>query len=81
MTVFDGRWVGSVYYYPFFYDLQGDMQNAFDPALPYGCVSMYFPVTGKGYDEGDFCYNLRANNLEWNRLMQWNRFGWTSAGK
>ena len=78
MTVFDGRYVGSQYYYPYFYDLRTDMvSERFDATLPYGCVSMYFPVVGKGYDEGDFCYNLRANNFEWNRLMQWNRFGWT----
>ena len=81
MTVFDGRYVGSQYYYPYFYNLQYDMENdAFDTTLPYGCVSMYFPVIGKGYDVGDFCYNLRANNFEWNRLMQWNRFGWSSVG-
>ena len=77
MTVFDGRYVGNTYYYPYFYNLAKDMtDDAFDPALPYGCVSMYFPVAGKGYDEGDFCYNLRAKNFEWNRLMQWSRFGW-----
>ena len=78
MTVFDGRYVGSSYSYPNFYDLQRDMErDYFDPTLPYGCVSMFFPVDGKGYDEGDYCYNQRANNFEWNRLMQWNRFGWT----
>ena len=78
MTVFDGRYVGSQYYYPYFYDLRTDMvSEKFDATLPYGCVSMYFPFVGKGYDEGDFCYNLRANNFEWNRLMQWDRFGWT----
>ena len=81
MTVFDGRYVGSLYYYPYFYNLQSDFEtDAFDPTLPYGCVSMYFPVVGKGFDEGDYCYNLRANNFEWNRLMQWDRFGWTTAG-
>ena len=79
MTVFDGRYVGSAYYYPYFYDLRTDMvSDRFDATLPYGCVSMYFPVVGKGYDEGDFCYNLRANNFAWNRLMQWGRFGWAN---
>ena len=77
MTVFDGRYVGSLYYYPYFYNLKADMDNdAFDTTLPYGCVSMFFPIVGKGYDEGDFCYNLRAKNFDWNRLMQWSRFGW-----
>lgn len=77
MTVFDGRYVGDQYYYPDFYDLRYDMNaDVFDTSLPYGCVSMFFPVKGKGYDQGDFCYNLRAKNFEWNHIMQWSRFGW-----
>ena len=78
MTVFDGRYTFNSYYYPYYYDLRSDMVNgAFDSTLPYGCVSMFFPIVGKGYDEGDFCYNLRAKNFEWSRMMQWNRFGWS----
>ena len=78
MTVFDGRYVGSEYYYPYYYNLMKDLEDeVFDAPLPYGCVSMFFPIVGKGYDEGDFCYNLRAKNFEWNRLMQWSRFDWS----
>ena len=63
-------------YYPNFYNLIGDF-DSFDATLPYGCVSMFIPKVGDGYDQGDHCYNQRACNFEWNRLMEWNNYGWT----
>lgn len=41
-----------------------------------GCVSMYIPFNTYYYNYGDFKYNKTCNNLEWNRAMEWNRFGW-----
>lgn len=74
MTEFRGFIVFGHYYHRH-YNLIADFDN-FDPTLPYGCISMYIPKQGKGYDEGKYCYNQSAYNFAWNRLMQWNRFGW-----
>lgn len=37
----------------------------------------FIPKPGKGYDEGDYCYNQNACHFAWNRLMEWNNYGWT----
>ena len=42
----------------------------------YGCVSMYIPINSYYYNYGDFMYNKTSTNMEWNRKMEWNRFGW-----
>ena len=48
-----------------------------DPAL-YGCVSMFIPLHKKTYYTGEFRYNYTFNNFKWNRVLDWERFGWTS---
>jgi len=42
----------------------------------WGNVSMYVPQSYSGYNMGVYKYNLTANNFEWNRMMDWSRFGW-----
>ena len=41
-----------------------------------GCVSMYVPRNYYDYNYGRFKYNQTSTNMEWNRVMEWNRFGW-----
>ncbi len=41
-----------------------------------GCVSMFFPQNRTGYTSGEYKLNQTANHFEWNRLMNWSRFGW-----
>ena len=67
MTIYDGS-KGS-------YNLLGAF-NSFDPNLSYGCVTMFVPHSGYGYEKGDLLYNERSNNFSWTRLMNWSRFGW-----
>jgi len=42
----------------------------------WGCVSMYVPQNSKGYLSGRYAYKERANNLAWNRVIDWSHFGW-----
>lgn len=42
----------------------------------YGCVSMYIPRNLSSYWGGTFRYNATSNNMAWNRVMDWSRFGW-----
>ena len=47
--------------------------------IDYSNWSMFIPKPGKGYDEGDYCYNQNACHFAWNRLMEWNNYGWTQV--
>lgn len=67
MTNFDGR-SGT-------YDLLSAF-DTFDPTLSYGCVTMFLPHTGYGYEKGDLVYNERSKNFSWTHIMNWSRFGW-----
>lgn len=42
----------------------------------YGCVSMYFPQNESAYIGGQYEYNKTASNFEWNRIIDWGRYGW-----
>ncbi len=42
----------------------------------YGCMSMFIPLNLPSYTTTGAKYNLTANNFEWNRRMDWSRFGW-----
>ena len=67
MTIYDGR-SGT-------YDLLSAF-DTFDPTLSYGCVTMFLPHTGYGYEKGDLLYNERSKNFSWTHIMNWSRFGW-----
>lgn len=67
MTIYDGR-SGT-------YDLLSAF-DTFDPTLSYGCVTMFLPHTGYGYEKGDLVYNERSKNFSWTHIMNWSRFGW-----
>lgn len=41
----------------------------------YGCVSMFIPLTS--YEGSDLKYNQTFKNFAWNRVLNWERFGWT----
>ena len=43
-----------------------------------GCVSMFIPFNNYYYYNGAFHYMKTFNNFGWNRLVDWERFGWTS---
>ena len=42
----------------------------------YGCLSMFIPQNLPDYYSGNYAYNERNINLEWNRVIDWSRFGW-----
>lgn len=67
MTVFDGY---------IYYDLESDFSTFTQDESLYGCVSMYIPMNKSDYDYGRYKYNATCRNFGWNRLMEWNRFGW-----
>ena len=56
--------------------LESNFQNFNQDESMYGCVSMYIPINSYYYNYGDFMYNKTSTNMEWNRKMEWNRFGW-----
>lgn len=41
-----------------------------------GCVSMYVPQNTTIYNSSSYCYNQTFNQMEWNRVIDWTRFGW-----
>ncbi len=41
-----------------------------------GCVSMFIPQNLTEYTSGKYMFNKTCNNFEWNRVMDWSRFGW-----
>ena len=41
-----------------------------------GCVSMFIPRSVDMYYRSSFNYNSTYNNYEWNRVIDWSRFGW-----
>ncbi len=41
-----------------------------------GCVSMFIPQDDTAYTSGKYMFNKTCNNFEWNRVMDWSRFGW-----
>ena len=41
----------------------------------YGCVSMFVPLSNYYY-YSTFRFNDTYNNMEWNRVLDWSRFGW-----
>lgn len=60
--------------------IYGDLVDAFplfnqDKSL-YGCVSMHIPLNLWAYTGGTFRFNANSINYEWNRIMDWSRFGW-----
>ena len=40
------------------------------------CVSMFVPQNSNAYQSGDFRFNATCTQYEWNRIMDWSRFGW-----
>ena len=55
--------------------------NKFDTSLKdeCGCVSMFFPMLGNGYEYGVPhypAYNNTSTNFIWNQVIDWKRFGW-----
>lgn len=67
MTIFDG--------YPY-YDMESDFSTFIQDESLYGCVSMFIPMDNSDYNNGFYKYNATCRNFGWNRLMDWNRFGW-----
>lgn len=58
-------------------NLEYDFSYFAEDAMRNGCVSMFIPLNNGYYDQGTFCFNKTFRNYEWNRLMGWERFGWT----
>ena len=40
------------------------------------CVSMFVPQNNNTYHSGEFRYNTTYSLFEWNRILDWSRFGW-----
>ena len=40
------------------------------------CVSMFVPQNSNAYQSGDFRFNATCAHYEWNRIIDWARFGW-----
>ena len=59
------------------YDSQYYAFSHFNPdASLYGCVSMFVPMNTGTYNNGAYHYNKTFKNYEWNRKLNWERFGW-----
>ena len=43
------------------------------------CVSMFVPQNNVYYQQGIFRYNATYTQLEWNRIVDWSRFGWPTG--
>lgn len=56
--------------------LESNFRNFAQDESMYGCVSMFVPLNSYYYNYGEFKYNKTSTSMEWNRAMEWNRFGW-----
>ena len=56
--------------------LESNFRNFTQDESMYGCVSMFVPLNSYYYNYGEFKYNKTSTSMEWNRAMEWNRFGW-----
>ena len=62
-----------------YYDLYYSFEEFTDDEAANGCVSMFIPRNWWNYYSGTFSYNKTFNNFGWNRVIDWSRFGWSSA--
>lgn len=59
-----------------YYELERRFNNFNQDHTLYGCVSMFIPLNLADYYTGTFKYNYTYNHFEWNRIVDWSRFGW-----
>ena len=41
-----------------------------------GCVSMFIPKNDYSYNQGVFKFNSTYDQMGWNRVIDWKRYGW-----
>ena len=60
--------------------MSGSLKNlfySFDPQqTACGCVSMYVPMKSTYYNTSPYYFNSTSMNFAWNRVVNWQRFGW-----